>query len=99
MRSTHRRPGTLDLAPHQLALFRAIASELESVNDSISEEAQAQRVDLQALAAAMADRRHLIGWLHRLNLPPASEANDCGLTPEVEQLLLSEGCCDQEAGE
>jgi hypothetical protein len=31
-------------------------------------------VDFEAISAAMADRRHLIHWLRRLGLPPASMA-------------------------
>ena len=58
------------LAPH----YRAIANEIQDLCHSIAEDA-ARGVDFEAISAAMADRRHLITWLRRLGLPPASMAN------------------------
>jgi hypothetical protein len=94
MATTHPRLTLLELPDQLLPLYRAISNELEDLCSSISEEASLGH-DLQAIAAAMADRRHLIGWLRQLGLPPASALNDTGLTPEVEQILLL-GASDEE---
>jgi hypothetical protein len=95
MATTHQRLSFLELPPPLVPIYRAIACEIEELCNSISEEAEVRKPDLQAIAAAMADRRHLISWLRRLGLPPASAANDTGITPEVEQVLLA-GACEQE---
>lgn len=85
----------VQLPPPLLPLYRAIACELEELCNSISEEAGVRKPDLQAIAAAMADRRHLIGWLRQLGLPPASALNDSGLTAQAEEILLL-SACDEE---
>jgi len=94
MATTHKRLSLLELTPSLAPLCRAIHNEIEDLCSSISEEASLGH-DLQAIAAAMADRRHLISWLRQLGLPPASDLNDTGLTPEVEQILLL-GASDEE---
>jgi hypothetical protein len=68
-------------------LYRAIANEIQDLCHSIAVDA-AQGVEFAAISAAMADRRHLITWLRRLGLPLASMANDCGVTQELEEVLL-----------
>jgi hypothetical protein len=77
-----------DLPPSLAPLYRAIANEIQDLCQSIAEDA-VRGVDFEAIAAAMEDRRHLIAWLRRLGLPPASMANDCGVTPELEELLMA----------
>ena len=47
-------------------------------------------LDLSELAVAMRDRRFLVEWLRELRLPPASNFNDCGLTVEAENLILTD---------
>jgi hypothetical protein len=76
-----------DLPPSLAPLYRAIANEIQDLCHSITEDA-GRGVDFEAISAAMADRRHLIHWLRRLGLPPASMANDCGVTQELEEVLL-----------
>ena len=76
-----------DLPPSLAPLYRAIANEIQDLCHSIAEDA-ARGVDFEGISAAMADRRHLITWLRRLGLPPASMANDCGVTLELEEVLL-----------
>jgi len=76
-----------DLPPSLAPLYRAIANEIQDLCHSITEDA-GRGMDFEAISAAMADRRHLIHWLRRLGLPPASMANDCGVTQELEEVLL-----------
>jgi hypothetical protein len=97
MATTHKRLSLLELTPSLAPLCRAIHNEIEDLCSSIGEEASLSQ-DLQAIAIAMADRRHLIGWLRRLGLPPAAAANDTCITEQVEQILLMTACeqeCDQ----
>jgi hypothetical protein len=79
-----------DLPPSLAPLYRAIANEIQDLCQSIAEDAS-RGVDFEAISTAMEDRRHLIAWLRRLGLPPASMANDCGVTPELEEVLLMAG--------
>jgi hypothetical protein len=48
-------------------------NDIQDLCHSIAVDA-ARGVDFEAISAAMADRRHLITWLRRLGLPPASMA-------------------------
>jgi hypothetical protein len=47
------------------------------------------KLDLEALAMAMRDRRLLIEWLRELYFPPSSDFADTGLTEEIEEQLLT----------
>ena len=47
-------------------------------------------LDVTELTVAMRDRRFLVEWLRELRLPPASNFNDCGLTVEMEDLILTD---------
>ena len=95
MATTHKRMTLLELPPSLAALCRAIHNEIEDLCHAIAEEAS-QGPDLQAIAAAMADRRYLITWLQRLGLPPASASFDGAPTAEAEQILLTTACDEED---
>ena len=84
-----RRYSLRDLSARDFCLYRVICMELENLEHEIQIEGKLG-VDLPALSTAIADRRLLVEWLRELLFPPASLYNDCGITEEVEDLLLRE---------
>ncbi|UPM51211.1 MULTISPECIES: hypothetical protein [unclassified Synechococcus] len=78
-----------ELTLRDYALYRAICSELEALEDTIQVAGEIGR-DFLELAVAMRDRRLLIEWLRELNLPPSSEYTYGGITPDLEEQLLSQ---------
>jgi len=86
MVETHRKT-IIHLTDREYALYRAICVELDDLQRSIRREDYGG-LDVAELAVAMRDRRFLVEWLRELGLPPASSFNDCGLTVEMENLIL-----------
>ena len=68
------RKTIIQLSDREYALYRAICGGL----------------DVSRMAVEMRDRRFLVEWLRELRLPPASDFNDCGLTVEIENLILTD---------
>jgi len=86
---SNRRYSLRELSPKDYSLYRVICMELESLGHEILIEGTLG-TDLTALSTAMQDRRLLVEWLRELMFPPAALYNDCGITEEVEELLLRE---------
>jgi hypothetical protein len=86
---SNRRYSLRELSPKDYSLYRVICMELESLGHEIQIEGTLG-TDLTALSTAMQDRRLLVEWLRQLMFPPAALYNDCGITEEVEELLLRE---------
>jgi hypothetical protein len=87
MHSPHRQR-IADLSLRDFCLYRAICLELEALDESIQLQGELGN-DFVELSTAMRDRRLLVEWLLDLHLPPSSDYSDCGITPEIEQQLLS----------
>jgi hypothetical protein len=83
------RKRIIHLTDREYALYRAICGELDDLQRSIRRENYGG-LDVSELAVAMRDRRFLVEWLRELRLPPASDFNDCGLTVEAENLILTD---------
>jgi hypothetical protein len=83
------RKRIIHLTDREYALYRAICGELDDLQRSIRRENYGG-LDVSELAVAMRDRRFLVEWLRELRLPPASNFNDCGLTVEAENLILTD---------
>ena len=90
MVETHRKT-IIHLTDREYALYRAICVELDDLQRSIRRE-DYDGLDVTELAVAMRDRRFLVEWLRELRLPPASNFNDCGVTVEMEELILMDHC-------
>ena len=88
MVETYRKT-IIHLTDREYALYRAICVELYDLQRSIRRE-DYDGLDVTELAVAMRDRRFLVEWLRELRLPPASNFNDCGLTVEMEDLILTD---------
>ncbi|MCT0219032.1 hypothetical protein KQ304_08480 [Synechococcus sp. CS-1329] len=85
---TERRRSQLnELNPRSYVLYRVICGALEDLQQEILA-GSAITSDLSPLASAMQDRRLLVEWLRDLGFPPASTYNDCGITAEVEDVLM-----------
>jgi hypothetical protein len=83
-----RRKPIRDLTIREYCLYRAICIELEDLEQSILYDGTV-KLDLEARAMAMRDRRLLIEWLRELYFPPSSDFADTGLTEEIEEQLLT----------
>jgi len=86
-----RRTSLRELSTRDYCLYRVICLELEHLQHEIQIEGKIG-LDLSNLSTAIEDRRLLVEWLRELRFPPASLYNDCGITEEVEELLLRESC-------
>jgi hypothetical protein len=86
MDDTYRKM-IIQLTDREYALYRAICVELDDLQRSIRREDYGG-LDVSTLAVEMRDCRFLVEWLRELSLPPASDFNDCGLTVEIENLIL-----------
>jgi len=84
-----RRTSLRELSTRDYCLYRVICLELEHLQHEIQIEGKIG-LDLSNLSTAIEDRRLLVEWLRELRFPPASLYNDCGITEEVEELLLRE---------
>jgi hypothetical protein len=87
MTAERRRSQLYELDAKSYALYRVICDALEDLQREILA-GTANTFDLTSLAAAMQDRRLLVEWLRELGFPPASAYNDCGITKDVEDLLI-----------
>jgi hypothetical protein len=88
MVETYRKK-IIHLTDREYALYRAICVELDDLQRTIRRE-DYDGLDVTELTVAMRDRRFLVEWLRELRLPPASNFNDCGLTVEMEDLILTD---------
>jgi len=88
MVETYRKT-IIHLTDREYALYRAICVELDDLQRTIRRE-DYDGLDVTELTVAMRDRRFLVEWLRELRLPPASNFNDCGLTVEMEDLILTD---------
>ncbi len=88
MDETYRKT-IIQLTDREYALYRAICVELDDLQRSIRREDYGG-LDVSTLAVEMRDRRFLVEWLRELRLPPALDFNDCGLTVEMENLILTD---------
>jgi hypothetical protein len=88
MVETYRKK-IIHLTDREYALYRAICVELDDLQRTIRRE-DYDGLDVTELTVAMRDRRFLVEWLRELRLPPASTFNDCGLTVEMEDLILTD---------
>ncbi|WP_461556838.1 hypothetical protein [Synechococcus sp.] len=88
MDETYRKT-IIQLSDREYALYRAICVELDDLQRSIRRE-DAGGLDVSRMAVEMRDRRFLVEWLRELRLPPASDFDDCGLTVEIENLILTD---------
>lgn len=75
-----------DLTDSEGVIFRALCCELESIAATIQEESSCPMPDFAAIATAQQDRRLVIEWLRRLNLPAA--AIYCDGPTEAEEIRL-----------
>jgi hypothetical protein len=78
-----------DLTESENLIFRALCSELDNIAGTIQEESSCPMPDFAAIATAQQDRRLVIEWLRRLNLPAAAVYCD-GPTEAEEAHLLQE---------
>ena len=88
MDDTYRKT-IIQLTDREYALYRAICVELDDLQRSIRRE-DYDGLDVSTFAVEMRDCRFLVKWLRELRLPPASDFNDCGLTVEAENLILTD---------
>jgi hypothetical protein len=86
-----QRIGVLSL--RDFCLYRAICLELEALDETIQLQGLLGN-DFLELSTAMRDRRLLVEWLIDLRLPPSSDYSDSGITPELEQHLLTHALDD-----
>jgi hypothetical protein len=84
-----QRKTIANLTLREYCLYRAICTELETLQHAILFEAVVH-ADFESLATAMRDRRLLIEWLRELYLPPSADYAETGLTAEVEDELLTQ---------
>lgn len=85
------RKKILELTEAESLIYRAICGEIESIADTITEEASCPNPDFVAIAAAQRDRRLAIWWLRKLNLPAASVYCDGPTEADETRLLLEAG--------
>ncbi len=76
-----------DLDDMDYVLYRVICGALEDLQAEILQDS-AITSELSILASAMHDRLLLVKWLRELGFPPASAYNDCGITMDMEDILM-----------
>jgi hypothetical protein len=87
MKTERQRSQLGELDPKSYVLYRVICCALEDLQQEILADSAITSA-LSPLASAMQDRRLLVEWLRDLGFPPASAYNDCGITTDVEDVLM-----------
>lgn len=77
-----------ELTESECLIYRALCLELESIAETILEEAHCLKPDFTTIATAHRDRRLAVEWLRRLHLPPASIFSSGPDEAEENQLLM-----------